>query len=53
MKWLFYFIHVNECTDGSNNCHDNATCNNTGGSFTCACNEGFSGSGEQCDGKKK
>ena len=52
MKWLFYFVDINECTDGSHNCHGNATCNNTDGSFTCTCNEGFSGTGEECNGEK-
>ncbi|CAH1251741.1 MFGE8 [Branchiostoma lanceolatum] len=37
---------VDECVDEEdNNCHDDATCTNTVGSFTCACEEGYVGDG--------
>ena len=39
----------NECGDGTDNCSDNAACTNTVGSFTCVCNDGFSGDGITCD----
>jgi len=39
---------INECTSGANNCSANATCTNTLGSFTCACNTGYSGTGVVC-----
>jgi hypothetical protein len=29
-------------------CDDNATCNNTDGSFTCSCNAGYTGDGVTC-----
>ena len=32
-------------------CDGNAVCTNTPGSFTCACNEGYSGDGITCTGQ--
>ena len=32
----------------SNTCHEDATCSNTVGSFTCHCGEGFVGNGTHC-----
>ena len=42
---------INECIETIDNCHMNATCSNTDGSFTCSCNQGFSGDGVNCDGE--
>ena len=42
---------IDECTDGSHDCDANAGCTNTPGSFTCACNTGYSGDGVTCAGK--
>ena len=39
-----------ECTMGTDNCHANAECTNTPGSFTCACVEGYNGDGVNCQG---
>ena len=43
------FIDVNEC-EGVNDCHANAMCSNTEGSYDCTCNSGYSGDGRQCEG---
>lgn len=40
----------NECM-GDNDCNANAVCNNTIGSYLCACNLGYMGDGFQCEGK--
>ena len=45
------FADKNECGDSTHNCHADATCTNTAGSFTCACNEGFQGDGTNCTGE--
>jgi sulfatase modifying factor 1 len=40
---------LNECMLNADNCDVNATCTNTpAGSFTCACNDGYSGDGITC-----
>ncbi|XP_066282660.1 fibulin-1-like [Branchiostoma lanceolatum] len=44
----FECIDIDECTEGTHNCNADATCTNTPGSFTCACNDGFSGDGVTC-----
>ena len=48
-----YFADNGECTLGTHNCHGNATCTNTDGSFTCACNVGYTGNGVTCAGMEK
>ena len=48
-----YFLapDIDECHT-ANTCHQNATCNNTKGSYNCTCNEGFKGDGRiNCTGK--
>ena len=46
---------INECDAGSDDCVDDATCENTDGSFTCICPTGFTGDGRDsetgCQGK--
>jgi len=37
-----------ECTLSTDNCSDDATCTNTAGGFSCACNAGFTGNGVTC-----
>jgi len=39
---------VNECKKNTHDCHDDATCTNAIGSFTCACNDVYSGNGTSC-----
>ncbi|XP_035672064.1 uromodulin-like [Branchiostoma floridae] len=40
--------NVNECVEGTHNCHSSATCQNTQGSFSCGCVDGFQGNGVDC-----
>ena len=47
-----FHTDIDECAnDDLNNCHEDANCTNTGGSFNCSCNDGYSGSGTECTGK--
>ena len=41
---------VNECANNNGNCHSQAKCTNTPGSFTCTCLDGYSGDGITCSG---
>jgi hypothetical protein len=40
-------IGVDECTAGTADCGADATCTHTAGSFTCACNPGFTRDGAE------
>ena len=44
-----YNTDINECA--SSPCHQNATCTNVDGSFTCECDVGYVGDGFICPGK--
>ena len=47
------YLDINECeSDVLNNCHENAQCTNTEGSFTCSCNPGYTGNGVNCTSKR-
>lgn len=44
------FSDLNECILNIDNCDQNAYCNNSLGSFTCTCNDGYTGNGVTCTG---
>ena len=51
-KLLFDSVgDVDECSLGTANCHEQATCTNTIGSYVCSCKKGFTGNGTICNGK--
>ena len=39
------FLDSKECTTGTHDCHEKATCTNTDGSFSCTCSSGYHGNG--------
>ena len=42
---------MNECSEGTDNCHEDADCYDTIGNFTCICSSGYSGDGvDNCTG---
>ena len=42
---------IDECALNLDSCHAQATCSNNQGSYSCACNTGWSGNGFNCIGK--
>ena len=41
---------IDECEDNTDNCHENAECENTEGEYTCTCKQGYRGDGKaKCD----
>ncbi|XP_078573543.1 SCO-spondin-like isoform X2 [Branchiostoma floridae x Branchiostoma japonicum] len=41
--------NIDECSTDTDNCHEDASCTDTDGSFTCTCNDGYSGNGLHCE----
>ena len=46
--YAFFPADVNECEQGTAECHTNATCSNTDGSYSCTCVYGYTGDGKNC-----
>ena len=42
---------IDECVEEISQCHDNATCTNTVGSYNCICEYGYTGDGLNCTSK--
>ena len=47
---VYLVSDVDECSS-ENECHVNATCTNTIGSYNCMCKRGYKGDGRNCSGK--
>lgn len=46
---MLTYTDKDECFDDSyNDCHENADCINTEGSYTCQCHNSFNGNGVTC-----
>ena len=52
-KLFFVDLDTNECTEGKHDCHVNAECNNTLGSYKCTCKDGYEGNGTNCTGQSE
>ena len=52
---IFFYISnfatdIDECETNPHKCHQEATCNNTHGSYLCTCKPGVIGDGQNCTG---
>lgn len=47
---FFLPVDIDECGNGSHDCHQNAICTNTAGLYNCSCLPGYIGDGSQCRG---
>lgn len=50
MSSINFSADIDECKNGVNNCHLDAECSNSIGSFFCTCHPGYSGDGVTCSG---
>ena len=50
MEMMYFVLDIEECATEKDNCHADANCTNTKGSFFCTCHTGFSGDGVMCIG---
>ena len=51
VHFSFPVSDINECNELTHGCDPNADCQNSFGSHSCTCNEGYTGTGMDCDGK--
>ena len=51
MGYNLCYLDIDECINGNHDCDVNSNCDNTVGSHTCTCKEGFAGDGRSCSGK--
>ncbi|XP_043932505.1 signal peptide, CUB and EGF-like domain-containing protein 3 isoform X2 [Protopterus annectens] len=47
---IFFFccLDIDECVEGTDNCHIDAICQNTPRSYKCICKSGYTGDGKHC-----
>ena len=52
-KYISFVTDINECLEGTDICGGNGVCQNTIGSYRCACTAGFNQVGHYCYGKSR
>ena len=45
---LLMFLEIDECSQNTHTCDQNAHCTNTAGSYACQCQTGYKGDGQTC-----
>ena len=52
-KMSTYFVDIDECDTGvgTHNCSNNGTCADVDGSYSCSCDDGYTGDGFNCTSK--
>ena len=48
---IYLLTDIDECSAGTDSCHQQASCVDTDGSYICTCNSGYTGDGQICNGK--
>ena len=48
---MLHIADIDECTIETDGCDTNAACDDIDGSYTCTCNEGYTGDGFDCSGE--
>ena len=49
---VYSLSDIDECSEGSHLCHENADCMNNNGLYTCRCRNLFNGDGYTCSSKQ-
>ena len=47
-KCLSFDLDIDECTNGTHKCDEDASCSNDVPGYTCTCNKGYNGDGFNC-----
>lgn len=45
------YADIDECSDDTHECHEDADCMNVIGSYSCTCKTGYTGDGFMCEGE--
>ena len=52
LVYISFHADIDECSADSSVCDSNANCMNVAGRFICNCNQGYTGDGNTCNGKR-
>ena len=49
--FILLYSDIDECSQDTDECHDNAACTDTIGNYNCSCDIGYEGDGFNCTSK--